>query len=288
MPGFKVYNKNMRRIAVSFLFLISLFPFIYSQTVDSIRLEQSGDLIKVHYKILNSGTNQIFRVSVLCSINGGLKSQLNSLSGDFGENVIGGRDDYMILWDVLKDIDDLTSAEFFIRAELVKDLSDKPTDNTFKSKIKGKFHVLPGLEVPGPKGGIRIGYSGNYGISAQLVYGKIPVIESFKNVDNEGVSTSMGVSLDLTKRIVKTDSFQMHLIGGFVNHDIYFYWPGPPSPVLWREGKDGAEAGLLLAFGRITGSLVISHFFANKTENGTELDIASPVNCFATCVGICF
>jgi hypothetical protein len=280
----------MRRIAASFLFLISLFPIINSQTVDSIRLEQSGDLIKVHYKILNSNPNQIFRVSVLCSINGGLKSQLNSLSGDFGENVIGGRGDYLILWDVLKDVEELTSAEFFIKAELTKDLSSfsDNVDKTFRSRVKGKLFIMGALEFPGPKGGIRVGYSGNYGISAQLVYGKIPVIESFKNVNNEGVSTSMGISLDLTKRIVKTDSFQMHLIGGFVNHDIYFYWTGPPSAVLWREGKDGAEAGLLLAFGRITGSLIISHFFANKIENGTELDIASPVNYFTTCVGIRF
>jgi hypothetical protein len=96
----------MKKTALTLILLFGLFPIILSQTVDSIKIEQAGELIKVHYKILNSNQSQVFRVTVYCSINGGLPSVIKSLSGDFGENVVGGRTDYMVLWDVLKDVDE--------------------------------------------------------------------------------------------------------------------------------------------------------------------------------------
>lgn len=128
----------MRRI-LFIIWFITLLPLCKGRTVDSIVIEQAGDMIKVHYKLLNSTPDQIFRISVLCSINGG-------------------------------------------------------------------FYA------------------------------------------------SISFSLDKTKRILNANSFQMHLIGGLINRDLYYYWPGPHSPVLWREGEDGAEAGCLLTSKRIPGS----------------------------------
>jgi hypothetical protein len=84
----------MKKLTIILLISIGFFSLIKSQTVDSIKVEQAGELIKIHYKILNSNQYQTFRVTVFCSINGGLESKLKSLSGDFGENVIGGRDEY--------------------------------------------------------------------------------------------------------------------------------------------------------------------------------------------------
>jgi hypothetical protein len=48
-----------------------------------------------------------------------LQSVLNSLSGDYGDNVVGGRQEYMVLWDVLKDVDEVKSVDFSVRAELL-------------------------------------------------------------------------------------------------------------------------------------------------------------------------
>jgi hypothetical protein len=283
-----IWGDCMKYIFSFSTFLLFSVVTLTGQKVDSIKVDQTGDLIKIHYKILDSNPNQVFRVSLLCSINGGLKSQLNSLSGDYGENVIGGRSGYMILWDVLKDVDELAAAEFFIKAELVKDLTPGIADDTFKARTKGKFVAMLALEVPGPKVGVRIGYLGSFGFSAQVVNGKIPLNDSFKEAFTDDRQNYFGVSLDLTKRIINTNSFQMHVIGGYINHDFYFYYPGPPSPAFWRQGDGALEIGMLFAANRLTGSFMVSHFKPGITENGIELDLASPVNFLSTCIGIRF
>lgn len=269
------------------ILLIQSFT-VKSQKVDSIRLEQTGDLIKVHYKILNSNPNQIFRISVLCSVNGGLKSQLNSLSGDFGENVIGGRDDYMILWDVLKDVNELNSVEFFIRADIVKDLS--AVQPVLRSKVKGKFHLMAGFEVPGPKGGLRIGYMGNFGISAQLNYGKIPVTDEYeKNIYYSEPYPRFGIGIDLTKRIINLNYFQMHIIGGVRNTDLLVYFQGPPEPQFWRQGMTGPEIGMVFAIKRVVTTIMVSHLDPKQLEkNQDPVVIASPYNLIDICLGVRF
>jgi hypothetical protein len=79
----------MKKIVFTLFFLFGLITVITCQTVDSIKVEQAGELIKIHNKILNSTPDQFFKVTVLCSINGGLQSVLKSLSGDYGDNVVG-------------------------------------------------------------------------------------------------------------------------------------------------------------------------------------------------------
>lgn len=281
----------IKRTALSFLCVICSFSFIYSQEVDSISMEQSGDLIKVHYKILNSNSNQIFRVSVLCSINGGLKSQLNSLSGDFGENIIGGRSDYLILWDVLKDVEELTSAEFFIKAELVRDLSEQPYDKSPESKIKGKFYLLPGIEVPGPKGGLRIGYMGSFGISIQFNYGKIPVMDEYaKSSYYTGFGPNASLAIDLTKRIINMNDLQMHLMAGFRQTDLIVYNTSGSLPQFWRQGMDGMGMGIIFGIRRMAIDMSVSHFFPQQLE--IKLDepvvLASPNNMFDINLGVKF
>lgn len=280
--------KFFRSLCVFFL----LLPFMAKgQNIDSIRLEQVGDLIKVHYKILNSNPNQVFRVSVLCSINGGLKSQLNNISGDFGENVTGGRDNYMILWDVLKDVDELKSAEFFIKAELVKDLSEKQDGAGLKPKTKAKFHFLLALEAPGPKGGLRIGYMGSYGLSVQLNYGKVPVTDVYvKNTYYEEFDPQAGIAIDLTKRIFTQKDFEMHLLAGYRQTDLVVYFAGGTTPQFWRHGMDGAGIGMIFEIKRIAACVTISHFNPKQVERKIDepVEFASPYNMIDLGVGINF
>jgi hypothetical protein len=106
--------------------LIIFFTFLFvstinAQTVDSIKVEQAGELIKIHYKILNSTQYQTFNVAVSAKINGGLESKLESLIGDVGDAVKGGKDNYIVIWDVLKDVDEVNSIDFSVRAELLMD-----------------------------------------------------------------------------------------------------------------------------------------------------------------------
>ena len=196
----------IKRIALSLLLLFVLLSIIRSQTVDSIKVEQAADLIKLHYKILNSTPYQIFKVTILCSINGGLKSELASISGDCGANVSGGKSEYLVLWDVLKDVDEVNSVDFSVRAELIK-------DNTPSNYLKHKknFNIMASAQLPGPGFGIRSGYMTNFGFSFQYIAGKAVLIPNSGYPERPNLNR---FTLDLTKRIINKRSFQMHLMLG--------------------------------------------------------------------------
>lgn len=210
----------MRRLSViSFLLFVYLHA-ITAQKVDSIKVEQSGDLIKIHYQIINSDVSQVFRVTVFCSINGGLESKLRSLSGDFGENVTGGRNDYMILWDVLKDVDEIKTVDFSVKAELVKGVAS--LIGTKPAKFSKKRSYLLGVGLAGPLNrqfGVRYGFMGSWGFSFSTLFGKKDYAEYTGKPYYEGFTTSF----DFTKRIVNNPDFQLHLLAGptLANHESF-------------------------------------------------------------------
>lgn len=201
-----------------FFFLLVFFFSIQltlSQKVDSISVEQSGDFIKIRYKILNSTSNQIYRVKVLCSMDGGLNYEVRSITGDAGDMVIGGKSEYWVVWDVLKDVEELESAEFVVRAELIQDNTKvRIKDKNWSDK---KVHVMAvwDLNSRGNLYGLRVGYMGNWGISAKVSVGS--VIDDFV-LGSEGNETEvplLNTSLDLTKRIVNDKQmFQLHYLIG--------------------------------------------------------------------------
>lgn len=240
------------------LFIFSgIFTFVSAQTVDSIKIEQSGEMIKIHYKILNSSSYQLFRVTVFCSINGGLKSELKSLSGDFGENVVGGRTDYMVLWDVLKDVDEVKSVDFSVRAELLKDDSPKLVDKTQSDwKIK-RFYILPTLhEGKGVLYGVRLAYMGSFGVSWKIVTGKI------EQYNSSGIS-DFHTSFDLTKRIINYKGFQFHIMAGFAVGKLELDIPENSF-----ANFPGYEIGAILAIKRVALSYGFNHYSdKSKPEN---------------------
>jgi hypothetical protein len=250
-------------------FVIFFFSFSLSaQTVDSIKVEQSGDVIKIHYKILNSTEYQIFRVKVLCSINGGLLSELKSLSGDFGDNVVGGRSDYMILWDVLKDMEELNSAEFVVRAELVK---GNPTVASKVPKVKGppahKFHLMPSLQLPGPGYGLRFGYMGKAGFSMNYITTKSKklLLPDSNYNDSTGAKRLDRLSIDFTARIINKETFQTHLLfGSTIGPWICHY----PDDISDRDVHltGGIDAGLAFYLHRIAFSVTGSRYLTSLSE----------------------
>jgi hypothetical protein len=199
---------------VFILLLLGLTEAINSQTVDSIKVEQSGDFIKIRYQIRNSNPDQIYRVKVLCSINGGLNNELRSVSGDTGDHIVGGKPEYWVVWDVLKDVDQVNSVEFIVRAELVSE-----TDKGVRKEINWsdkKMHVLV-VGDRGSKGnlaGIRLGYMGKFGITAKVAKGS--VTDDFV-LGSEGQNTEvplLNTSLDLSARLVNSRKFQLHYLLG--------------------------------------------------------------------------
>jgi hypothetical protein len=253
----------MKKIIFS-LILLGFSVFLTAQTVDSIKVEQAGDMIKLHYKILNSNPDQTFRVTVTCSINGGLESIPKSLSGDFGDNVAGGRSGYLVLWDVLKDVDEIKSVDFSVRAELVKDYSANDNPET-KPLSERRFHVFFVGGGPGAKFGGKIGYIGSWGITAMYLRG----IEEFSGMGLSEQVFAMG--LDLTKRIVNAKTFNMHLFAGLNVSKLLVHSEDVGNPAAFFSNCIGMEGGLIMSFKRLAFSFCINSFDEDWTKDGVNL-----------------
>lgn len=237
---------------VIFFFSISLS----AQTVDSIKVEQAGDKILIHYQILQSNELQVFRVTLSCFLSTGIKLEPKSISGDFGENVVGGKPDYMIVWDVLKDLEELQSAEFSVKAELVK---GSLTNSAKKGRAKNKFYVQvigEGSTLPG----LRIGYSGAWGIS--LRYSGVMNKKINQYVDHQ--------STDITKRIFNIKNSQMHLFMGLSFAQLRIRDMYPEDDVFSFLGPD---FGLLMNIRKFSMSFQCAYFGdQGKVPDGAYID----------------
>lgn len=257
-------------IVTAFLLLI---PSLMSQKVDSIKVEQAGDFVKISYRLLNSSIYQVYNVRIMCSMEGGLKTELRSVTGDVGDEVLGGKKEYVVLWDVLKDVSELKSVEFFVRAELAKDNSkaNLSPDEILKDR---KLFFLAGLGSNGKENflmGLRFAYMNSWGFSARMLAGPAP----FDNDADLGRYLAISSGLDLTKSIIRNPGFQLHLLAGFSilrsepygpvnNAKLFFTWNGgiiiavkraafcvsvsPVEAVLENGGNSFPEFGVGLRF----------------------------------------
>jgi hypothetical protein len=255
----------MKKIIFSVI-LLGFSVFLTAQTVDSIKVEQAGDFIKIRYKILNSNPNQLFRVTISCSINGGLKSELRTLLGDFGENVPGGKPEYTAIWDVLKDVDEVNSVDFSVKAELTRgDLSELSDRIKIKKEPKKNFNIMPVLQLPGPGFGIRLGYMGEIGFSLQYTTTSGRKILMPGVVFPEGNPRINRYSFDFTIRIVNKKSFQAHLLIGSTAGDWTRHYPDEPAD--WNvHFTGGIDAGLAFYLRSLAFSITGAKYFTSLTE----------------------
>ena len=276
----------MKRIISIFAAFFIFASFLKSQTVDSIKVEQAGDLIKIHYKILNSKPDQVFRVTVLCSINGGLQSVIKSLSGDFGDNVIGGRSDYMVLWDVLKDVDEVKSVDFSVKAELIKDNTNLNLKEARKDKVhKKNFNIMASAQLPEPGFGIRVGCMGSVGFSLQYIIDKPTLIP---NSGYTGSPMLNRITLDFTGRIINKESFQMHLmIGTVIGQTIIKEVDSGNTHYPIHYGP-GGDFGLAFCLRKSIFALTYSHTFFNMTEDTQTETALNKVNFLTLSFGLRF
>ncbi|MEN8120268.1 MAG: hypothetical protein ABFS35_07975 [Bacteroidota bacterium] len=182
-----------------------------AQTVENIHTEQVGEKINIYYQIKNSGDDQIFHVTISCLINNSKKIILKSITGDVGDNIIGGKEGYKAIWDVLQDVDELTNAEFFVKIELIDDGTIiNPVKSTeefnpakYKKENKGQFFVAAQTL------GIKLGYMGKLGFA---------VSAGFDIIDLE--FTLLG---SVSKSIIKKQNFQWNIYPIIGIHNTYYY-----------------------------------------------------------------
>ncbi|HER07319.1 MAG TPA: hypothetical protein ENO20_00265 [Bacteroides sp.] len=111
----------LRSLLLLPVLLISYISF--AQTVENIRVETEGEKIKIHYRIGGSTEAQLYRVTLTCSLDGGDRFEPKAVIGDVGMNIRGGKSYYTIVWDVFEDVDDVGSAEFFVKVEMMEDMT---------------------------------------------------------------------------------------------------------------------------------------------------------------------
>ncbi len=110
----------------------------YTQTVENIRVVQDGDNLKITYRIGASSDAQLYNVFLSCSMNGGKRFEPTAVIGDVGENIIGGKSFYTIIWDVFEDVEEVVNPEFFIKVDLVSDASVAPVPAITRSQEQTK------------------------------------------------------------------------------------------------------------------------------------------------------
>lgn len=238
----------MKKLLTLVIIVIIFSSHSRSQTVDSIKVEQAGDFIKVRYKILNSKPDQIFKVKVLCSINGGMNNEIRSITGDVGDKVPGGKPEYWILWDALKDVDELNTAEFIVRADLVK-------EEIINIDTKARLYVLPVVELgDGILYGGRVGFMGDWGGSARFTGGARGTEES----NFEKTYSTIGFSFDLTRRIINKENFQIHIMAGIARSE--FETVNRGTMQFDTDSRWGPEVGAFWAIRKIAFSLGMTFF----------------------------
>ena len=270
--------KHFFLISAVSLFFVSV---VSAQTVDSIKVEQAGELIKIHYKILNSTQYQTFKISVSAKINGGLESKLESLIGDVGENITGGKPGYIVIWDVLKDADEVSSVDFSVRAELISDNTPKAHGRLDRSnpaywQRERVFIMLTGAVGQGYfLGGGRLGYMGNWGFSFSMLAGnKKHLTYSY----DETNYTSTFTQVDISKRVVNKNSNQLHIVAGVALGD--------------HEGKTNPQEEFYWGYdiGLIAGAKRTSYYagFSSLRKPLTDGDSKVSISCFNFGIGIRF
>lgn len=217
----------MKRVflSISVLFFLSAS---YSQSVENLMVEPAGDKINIHYRIAGSTDKQFFTIRLTCSIDGGARFEPKTVRGAVGPGIMGGKDNYTITWDVFKDVEEVGSAEFFVRAELegrsveterrvsetgsvqpisVTPLNGKPVpaSNVSRAVTPRKTFVSYELSYWLPYG-VRAGTLGNWGF-----YGCI-------KVNGSGYGSITGGA---TKLIVNQPKYRLHGYTGVGVGNVY-------------------------------------------------------------------
>ena len=267
--------------------LLALGILSMAQTVENIHVEPEGDNIKINYRIGGSTESQLYNVTLTCSRDGGPRFEPETVIGDVGPNIRGGRSFYTIIWDVFEDVEEVGEAEFFIRVDLVSDLSQSPVQEEPAQTVPDEQPRQQPRVVQQDTGPARpedleddepvqfkrillLAYSG----SSPSPYGI-----SFGTLRNWGVYGGMRFGLDvseissyvtftpvfgLTKYIIGAGGYRLHGYGGVGVTIDYFesiYYDDPVSDTFFT-----LDFGVTNVLGPISLSLGLEYLTGYSTE----------------------
>ena len=101
-----------------------------THTVENFNVEPDGEQLKITYRIGASNQTQLFKVTVSCSMDGGPRFEPTSVIGDVGNNVVGGKSIYTIMWDVFEDVDEVVNPSITVKVDLMNGAPPPPVTRT--------------------------------------------------------------------------------------------------------------------------------------------------------------
>ncbi|MBT8327644.1 MAG: hypothetical protein KJP21_07960 [Bacteroidia bacterium] len=186
----------MRKFVILFIFITTFTSFCEAQSVKNIRTTVVDDKVEVHYEIDSAKTNQIFKITIKCFVNEE-EIQISTISGDVGNNVRGGKSEYVAIWDVLKDVDELNTAEFRIKLS-------PAIINPWFTTLNSALSYTPI--------GLRFGYLGNsWGGYTAFRFGS----GGYYSVNGVEVAVNLSsLTFGISKRISHTENLTLYAYSG--------------------------------------------------------------------------
>ncbi len=221
---------------LSFSLLVLFTGILTAQTVENIQVEQDGEKLNINYRIGGSTSEQLYFVTLTCSIDGGVVFEPKSVIGDVGSNIRGGKSYNTIVWNVFNDVDEVGNVEFFVKVDLTKDESVVKKTKDESGAVKNAMSEIIPKSTKGKKKfdrniyaiysasaggywidfdfwekmrplGIKAGYLGNWGGYGAVRYGWDWEPGGY---DEPGYSAVAGVS----KYILGNDNYRLHGYAG--------------------------------------------------------------------------
>jgi hypothetical protein len=142
----------------------------------------------------------------------------------------------MVLWDVLKDVDEVKSVDFSVRAELIMDNSPKNKSKLPVDWKNKRYYIIPSWGQQGNSlFGIRLAYMGSFGITGKYIFR----------------GDRYNASIDLTKRVINKGGFQLYFMLGLANASIaYAKDPVHQDNYLFKNVST-YEIGIVIAIKRV-------------------------------------
>lgn len=214
---------------ICFLFFLSIIAVVSAQTVENIRVEQQGENLLIHYRIGGSTSDQLYFVTLTCSIDGGTVFEPKSVIGDVGANIRGGKSFNTIVWDVFEDVEEVGNVEFFVKVDLTRDESQQAMNN-LPASTQSVSKQAPGvksrsifIEYAGNTTrpiGVKAGFAKNWGIYGAFRFG----FDYYYDVNYDYFDTYVEMTAGAVKKVVEKNKFRAFTYAGIGAGGANYYY----------------------------------------------------------------
>lgn len=130
------------------IFIVHLCINAFPQKVENVLFEQAGKLVKINYDLTEAQESKFFYVKIHYSLDGGstFSNPLKNVTGDVGNEIIGGLNK-QIIWDALKDVDEIRGNNIVF--EVIAKLITSETENLREinlTEMDNYFALIIGID----------------------------------------------------------------------------------------------------------------------------------------------